>query len=100
MNLEEFTRELSEGKVDYDSLNWKILGEMAPDDITVLHSEVELPDKKLLTGSIEMGGVKLTFLKYVPKEPSKTLVEQLRDAVENEDYETAAKLKKEIDNHL
>lgn len=100
MNLEEFARELSEGKVDYDSLNWKILGEMAPDDITVLHSEVELPDKKLLTGSIEMGGVKLTFLKYVPKEPSKTLVEQLRDAVENEDYETAAKLKKEIDNHL
>ena len=100
MNLEEFARELSEGKVDYDSLDWKILGEMAPDDITVLHSEVELPDKKLLTGSIEMGGVKLTFLKYVPKEPSKTLVEQLRDAVENEDYETAAKLKKEIDNHL
>ena len=31
MNLEEFARELSEGKVDYDSLNWKILGEMAPD---------------------------------------------------------------------
>ena len=100
MNLEEFTRELSEGKVDYDSLNWKILGEMAPDGITVLHSEVELPHKKLLTGSIEMSGVKLTFLKYVHKEPSKTLVEQLRDAVENEDYETAAKLKKEIDNHL
>ena len=100
MNLEEFARELSEGKVDYDSLDWKILGEMAPDDITVLHSEVELPHKKLLTGSIEMGGVKLTFLKYVPKEPSKTLVEQLRDAVENEDYETAAKLKKEIDNNL
>jgi len=47
-----------------------------------------------------MSGVKLTFLKYVPKEPSKTLVEQLRDTVENEDYETAAKLKKEIDNHL
>ncbi len=92
---------IANGTITYDEIDWTNLQSFVLENLIIKHNIIESRNGTLYTGIIEMknNNARIVLQKFINVKPESSIDEQIKNAVENEDYELASELyKKKLEN--